>query len=124
MRYLLLSAIISGLALASAGSATAQDAAAGAAVFKAQCAGCHSTQEGKIIIGPSLFGIVGRKAGEMPGFKYSPANKASGLTWDEATLISYIGNPQSVVPKTIMPYPGLKDAGQRADLVAFLVTVH
>ena len=124
MRYALLTAMVSGLAWAITGSASAQDAAAGAAVFKTQCAGCHSTDEGKIIVGPSLFRIVGRKAGEMPGFKYSPANKASGLTWDEATLVSYVGNPQAVVPKTIMPYPGLKDAGQRADLVAFLATLH
>nr|WP_294503543.1 c-type cytochrome [uncultured Rhodopila sp.] len=122
MRHLLLAAIVSTGAWAWAGSASAQDAAAGAIVFKTQCAGCHSVDEGKNIVGPSLFGIVGREAGQVPGFKYSPANKASGKTWDEATLDAYITNPQAVVPKTIMPYPGLKDATQRANLIAFLAT--
>jgi cytochrome c2 len=124
MRHLLLAAIVATGAWAYAGSASAQDAAAGAIVFKTQCSGCHSTDEGKVIVGPSLFGVVGRQAGQMPGFKYSPANKNSGLTWDEATLDTYLTNPQAVVPKTIMPYPGLKDATKRGDLIAFLATAH
>jgi cytochrome c len=124
MRHLLLAAIVSTGAWACVASASAQDAAAGAIVFKTQCAGCHSVDAGKTIVGPSLFGIVGRTAGSVEGFKYSPANKGSGITWDEATLDSYITNPQKVVPKTIMPYPGLKDATQRANLIAYLATVH
>ncbi len=123
MRHLLLAAIISTGAWACVASASAQDAAAGAIVFKTQCAGCHSVDQGKNIIGPSLFGIVGRPAGSIEGFKYSPANKNSGITWDAATLDPYITNPQAVVPKTIMPYPGLKDATKRADLIAYLSTV-
>jgi cytochrome c2 len=124
MRHLLLAAIVSIGAWACVAPASAQDAAAGAIVFKTQCAGCHSLDAGKTIIGPSLFGIVGRSAGSVEGFKYSPANKGSGLTWDEATLDRYLTNPQAVVPKTIMPYPGLKDATKRADLIAYLTTVH
>jgi cytochrome c len=123
MRHLLLAALVSAGACIGAVSANAQDAAAGAIVFKQQCSGCHSTDEGKIIVGPSLYGIVGRPAGQMAGFKYSPANKNSGLTWDAATLDPYITNPQAVVPKTIMPYAGLKDATKRADLIAYLSTV-
>jgi cytochrome c len=76
------------------------------------------------MVGPSLYGLVGRQAGQIPNFKYSPANKDSGLTWDAATLDRYITSPQAVVPKTIMPYAGLKDAQKRADLIAYLATLH
>ncbi len=68
-------------------------------MFKTQCAGCHSVDPGKTIVGPSLFGVVGRPAGSIEGFKYSPANKDSGITWDAAALDTYITNPQDVVPK-------------------------
>jgi cytochrome c len=107
------------------GAATAQeDAAAGAAVFKTQCSICHSVVEGKNLVGPSLFGVVGRHAGDISGFHYSEANKNSGLTWDAATLDRYLKDPQAVVPKTIMPYPGLKDDTKRANLIAYLSTLH
>ena len=66
--------------------AMAADAEAGAKVFKTQCAVCHSPVAGKNMVGPSLFGVVGREAGSAPGFKYSAANKGSGVTWDEANL--------------------------------------
>jgi cytochrome c2 len=113
------SAVIGG-----AGVAKAQDAAAGQAVFKTQCSICHSVVAGKNMMGPSLFGVVGRPAGHVPGFHYSAANKGSGLTWDAATLNRFIASPQTVVPKTIMPYPGLKDDKKRADLIAYLSTLH
>lgn len=106
------------------GAARAQDANAGAAVFKTQCGVCHSPLPKKNMVGPSLFGIVGRVAGQEPGFHYSPANKESGLTWDQPTLDRYLTNPQAVVPKTIMPYAGLKDDTKRADLIAYLSTLH
>jgi cytochrome c len=76
------------------------------------------------MVGPSLFDIVGRQAGQVPGFHYSPANKESGLTWDAATLDRYLTSPQTVVPKTTMAYVGLKDATKRADLIAYLSTLH
>jgi len=121
VRSLLLAAVV---VLGGAGAADAQDAAAGAAVFKTQCSVCHSVAEGKNMVGPSLFGVVGRPAGQIPGFHYSPANKDSGLTWDAATLDRYLTNPQAVVPKTIMPYAGLKDDEKRANLIAYLSTLH
>ncbi|MBN8873720.1 MAG: cytochrome c family protein [Rhodospirillales bacterium] len=104
-------------------AARAQDAAAGEAVFKKQCAICHSPVQGKNMIGPSLFGIVGRTAGTVPNFRYSPANKNSGIVWDAAKLDPYLTNPKAVVPGTIMTYAGLKDATQRADLIAYLETL-
>jgi cytochrome c len=124
MRHLLLAAVVMTAAWTGVGSARAQDAAAGQTVFKIQCATCHSVAEGKNMVGPSLYGLVGRQAGQIPNFKYSPANKDSGLTWDAAMLDRYITSPQAVVPKTIMPYAGLKDAQKRADLIAYLATLH
>jgi cytochrome c2 len=106
-----------------AAPAHAQGAAAGEAVFKKQCSMCHSVVPGKKGIGPNLFGLVGRAAGTVPDFRYSEANRTSGLTWDAATLDRYIKAPKDVVPKTTMPYPGLADDRQRADLIAYLGTL-
>jgi cytochrome c len=119
-----LAVILSGGLFGVAGAAQAQDAASGEAVFKSQCAICHSVQSGRNQTGPSLFGIVGRRAGQVPGFHYSPANKASELTWDAATLDRYLTSPRDVVPHTIMTYGGLKDAPKRASLIAYLSTLH
>lgn len=105
-------------------SASAADPAAGEKVFKSQCSICHSVAKGRNLVGPSLFGIVGSKAGTVEGFHFSNANKASGLTWDEATLNKYLADPKQVVPGTTMTYPGLKNDTQRADLVAYLATLH
>lgn len=74
--------------------------------------------------GPSLFGVVGRKAGQVPGFHYSAANEKSALTWDAATLDTYLTKPSAVVPHTIMSYQGLKDATKRANLIAYLSTLN
>jgi cytochrome c len=115
---------LAAFACGAAGTARAQDAAAGAAVFKTQCAACHSPLEGKNLVGPTLFGVVGRVAGQVPGFHYSPANKDSGLTWDAPTLDRYLISPKDVVPKTTMTYAGLKDDQKRADLIGYLTTLH
>jgi cytochrome c2 len=123
-RYLRLTALVAILVPSGAGAARAADAAAGEAVFKSQCSICHSVQAGRNQVGPSLAGIVGRKAGQVPNFHYSPANKDSDLTWDEATLDRYLTSPRTVVPHTIMTYGGLKDADKRANLIAYLATLH
>ncbi len=112
------------LALASSRPARAQDAAEGRSVFQSQCSICHSPQPRRNIIGPSLFGVIGRHSGQIPGFHYSAANLGSGLTWDPATLNRYLASPQQVVPGTLMTYPGLKDPRRRADLIAYLATLH
>jgi cytochrome c2 len=105
------------------GAAHAQDAAAGRAVYQSKCAICHSIQPGRSIIGPSLFGVVNRHAGQMPGFHYSDANVHSGLTWDPPTLDRYLTAPRQVVPGTLMTFPGLTDSSQRANVIAFLETL-
>jgi cytochrome c len=74
----------------------------------------------KNAVGPVLNGLFGRKAGTVANYSYSPANKNSGLTWDEATFSKYIKDPKGVVPGTKMIYAGLKDETKIKDLIAFL----
>jgi cytochrome c len=105
-------------------SGRAADATAGEAVFKSQCGICHSPLADKNLVGPSLFGLIGRKSGSVAGFRYSAANKAADITWNADILDKYLTSPKEVVPGTIMTYAGLKDAGKRADLIAWLETLH
>jgi cytochrome c len=104
--------------------AHAQNAEAGKTAFKQQCGLCHDTAAGKNRVGPSLFSVVGRKAGTVDGFHYSDANKGSGITWDEATLDKYLTDPRAMVPGTTMTYAGVKADQVRHDIVAFLATLH
>lgn len=106
------------LCAAAAGPALAQDAAAGAATFKARCQACHTVTPGQAPgMAPNLYGVVGRKAAGTP-FNYSAALKASGLTWDPATLDKFLTSPMKMVPGTRMLIP-VTDAKQRADLIAY-----
>ncbi len=95
------------------------DAAAGKLVF-AQCRTCHVTDEGVNRTGPSLHNIVGREAGSVEGFNYSPANANSGITWTEEKMFQYLEDPQRVIPKTKMIFAGLPEAQKRADIIAYL----
>jgi cytochrome c2 len=101
-------------------SATAADA--GPAAF-AQCAACHAVEPGKTGIGPSLAGVFGSKAGAVAGYAYSPANLKSGLTWDEATLDTYLTAPMKMMPGTKMSYAGLSDPVQRKAVIEYLKTL-
>jgi len=104
--------------------AYAQDAAQGEKLFRMNCSICHSAQPGQNMTGPSLFGVVDRHSGQIAGFHYSDANRNSGLTWNVATLDRYLTAPRALVPGTKMTFPGLRDAKQRADLIAYLATLH
>jgi cytochrome c len=117
--------VIAGLLLAgSATAAPAADPAAGQQIFKAQCGICHSVAAGLNGVGPTLFGVVGRPAGGVTGFNYTADHKKLGVTWDPATLDKYLANPRAMVPDTTMIYAGLKDDAKRADLIAYLETLH
>jgi cytochrome c2 len=106
--------------LAMAGSARADgDAARGEKRFE-DCVACHRLQAGENEVGPSLHGVFDRKAGELADFRFSPALKRSGITWTAQSLDAFLADPQKVVPANRMPYAGMLDAGDRADLIAYL----
>ena len=109
------------LAALFAGSAARADgdAARGEKRFE-ECATCHSTERGVNNVGPSLFGVLGRTAGEIADFRYSPAMRTSGITWSAQTLDKFIADPQQEVPGNRMPFAGMPDAADRADLIAYL----
>jgi cytochrome c len=103
-----------------AGGARAQDAAAGEHVF-VKCRACHQVGEAAHnMVGPSLNGVVGRRAGVYPDYSYSDANKNSGLTWDEATLKVYLKNPRAKVPGTKMTFAGLSSDADIDNVIAYL----
>ena len=95
------------------------DAARGEVKFQ-DCAACHKLEAGANNVGPSLHDIFTRKAGELADFRYSPAMKRSGITWSPETLDKFIADPQGMVPANRMPYAGITDASDRADLIAYL----
>jgi cytochrome c len=123
MPKILIAAIVAFNFGPTADALAAGDPTAGQAIFHAKCALCHSVVAGQNRVGPSLFGIVGRKAGTAPNFNYSDANKNSGKTWDDATLDVYLTNPKALVPGTKMIFPGLADATDRGNVIAYLDTL-
>lgn len=109
--------------LLAAGSLGAVAAESGQDEFDEYCSVCHSVVAGKVKVGPSLGGVVGRKAGSAEGFAYSDALKASGLTWSPETLDQWITNPAKLVPGTKMTFAGEGDADSRRALIEYLQTV-
>jgi cytochrome c len=105
-----------------AGPAVAADVEAGKTAFK-KCALCHTTETGKNKIGPSLFGIVGRKSATVENFNYSEGMKKFDHTWDEETLDEYLADPRGMVPGTKMIFPGIKEKTERDDVIAYLETL-
>ena len=97
----------------------AGDAVKGKQIF-VKCQACHSIEKGVNKVGPSLHGIVGTKAGDVPGYNFTDAMKNSGLTWDEATLDKYLTSPRKTVPGTRMVFPGLPKEQDRQDVIAYL----
>ena len=99
--------------------ANAADPVNGKKVFK-KCVACHSLQEGKNKIGPSLYNLIDRKAGLVEGYKYSKAMKNSGVVWDEESLDKFLTKPRKFIPKTKMAFRGIKNKSLRDDLISFL----
>lgn len=112
---------LAAIALAAAGTASAAgDEARGARAFGA-CAACHSLELGRHLTGPSLSGLMGRKAGTLGEFlRYSQALKDSGLVWTEQTLDRWLRDPEALVHGNFMRFDGVKDDKVRSDLIAFL----
>ena len=119
----ILATVLVAAAPAIAQAQSAGDAEAGRRVFN-QCRACHTINEGgRHGVGPNLWGVVGRRAGAIEGFRYSSNMRelaAGGLTWTEDRLRAYIQNPKSVVPQGSMSYVGLRNETQLNDLMAYL----
>jgi len=107
------------IALGATAALAAGDPARGEQKF-VECGACHSLKPGAATVGPSLSGLFGRKAGALTDFRYSPAMRRSGITWDAQTLDAFLAEPQKLVPANRMPYAGLTDPAARADLIAYL----
>ena len=105
-------------------SAAQEESDEGQVAFNNSCRTCHSFKAGDNRLGPSLHGIVGRKAGSMEGFAFSSAMKGSGITWDVSNLDQFIENPDKVVHGNGMkPFGGIADAGERKKIVDYLGTL-
>jgi cytochrome c len=92
--------------------------------FLCRCAACHNaTKDAGPKIGPDLWGVYGRKAASAK-FNYSAALKAQKITWNDATLDKWLTGPMQMVPGTMMSFPGLKDPAKRAEIIAYLKTLH
>jgi cytochrome c len=104
-----------------AGWWAARDVKRGANVFAEECGDCHSAVPGKDKKGPTLTGVIGRKAGSVAGFAgYSDAMKASGIVWTAERVDAYITAPKKVVPGGRMKYDGLGEAPSRSDVITFI----
>jgi cytochrome c len=125
-----LSAAIGALSLVISLSPAVAEQEAGAAEpdgqveYNNNCRTCHSMKAGDNRLGPTLHGVVGRKAGSVEGFQFSSSMKSSGITWDEATLDKFITNPDSVVSGNGMkPFTGISNAEDRGKIIGFLKTL-
>jgi cytochrome c len=115
-------AVLAAAAFGNAG-ALAQDAAKrGEKVFE-ECRACHAVDGSTNAVGPSLRGVIGRKSGALDDFRYSPAMKRANITWTKQTLDAFIADPQNIVPANRMPYSGIADAKNRADVIEYLLTL-
>lgn len=102
--------------------AQAQDVAAGERLFKRHCGICHIAEKdsARRLQGPNLWGLIGRKAGTVEGFRYSDANKSSGIVWSAETLDPYLTDPREVIKGTTMAFVGVKKADERKAIIEYL----
>jgi len=94
----------------------------GEKVFEA-CRACHAADGEANEVGPGLRGVFGRHAGERDDFRYSPALKRSGIIWTPETMNDFLADPQKMVPANRMPYDGVPNDRDRADLIMYMLQV-
>lgn len=105
------------LVLSAVPAVAAGDAKRGEQIY-ARCAACHALAYDRV--GPRHCDLLGRRAGDVAGFEYSAAMKKSNIVWSAKSLDRFIADPTGVMPGTTMTYAGVKDATERADLLAYL----
>jgi cytochrome c2 len=105
-----------------ASSAQAQDVSAGERLFKRYCGICHIAEKDSTrrLQGPNLWGLIGRKAGTVEGFRYTDANKNSGIVWTAETLDPYLTDPREVIKGTTMAFVGVKKPDERKAIIEYL----
>ena len=111
------------LVMAQSGLVRAQEGAAerGRTLFQRQCGVCHQVAKSRNGLGPTLRGVIGRPAGTVEGFNYSPALKRSGITWTPETLDRFLADPAALVPNTRMAQR-VPEEQKRRDIIQFLAT--
>lgn len=114
---LAVAAMLAAMTSVAAAQATKGDPQAGEAVYS-RCLACHALAYDRT--GPRHCGLLGRRAGSVPGFDYSAAMKRANLVWDRKSLDRFLADPLKTVPGTSMGYDGVKDPRERADLIAYL----
>ena len=117
--WFVFSGVVVAFVVASTLSVRAADPEKGKVVFE-QCAACHSLGDPGDYDGPSLKGVIGRKAGSLDDYRYSAAMKRSDVTWDPTTLDKYVTDPQAFIPGNRMAFAGISDKAERDDLIAYL----
>ncbi len=117
--WLVVGGAIVAFVVASTSLIRAADAEKGKVVFE-QCAACHSLDGSGDFDGPTLKGVIGRKAGSLEDYRYSAAMKRSDVVWDAVTLDTYVADPQAFIPGNRMAFAGISDKTQRDDLIAYL----
>ena len=105
-------------------SSARADMEIGQGIFKRYCSVCHSLEPGRNKFGPSLSGVVGRKAASIEGFDYSDAFRKLSVVWSADTLDVYLSGPQKFAPGTRMMFPGIANADDRRSVVEYLASVH
>ncbi len=121
-KILMAAAALGAAIIGASGHVVAGDAVKGAKVFK-KCAACHSVEEGKRKIGPSLYGVIGRTSGTLEGFRYSKPMQSAGIVWTEETISDYLANPRTFIKGNRMAFVGLRKPEDRADVIAYLKSV-
>tara|TARA_B100000963_G_scaffold348850_1_gene357052 strand:+ start:1473 stop:1802 length:330 start_codon:yes stop_codon:yes gene_type:complete len=97
------------------------DTARGAKIFKSKCSSCHTINQGAPNKqGPNLFNVMNRKSGEVDGFRYTKANKESGVVWNNDNMFKYLTNPKKFIKGTNMAFPGFKKEKDKLDIISYL----
>ena len=97
------------------------DLEAGARIYQ-RCIACHSLKKGEHGVGPSLHDVLGKSAGKQDGFLFSAALATADIVWTSESLSAFLENPMSLIPGSIMAFPGIKKPEERLALICWLAT--